>query len=467
MNTWIKLFGVVALSAFLVCTLSGNKAFAAYSSKYVQSNQAAPSREASGGPANSAKASPSTKTPPPPHAPAPIPVPPPPHAPAPVPVPPPPPLRPSQQVTKQLTAPDHVIPPAGMTICTFTNSNGVVMAIVVPAGSTCHVHGDGHVTVTFPDGSSYEIPFNTVGGVFYTSNYDPVIIVPYNGSTVTAIPDYFPSGVYSVVFPDGRGYLLPMYAPGTIWFPFALPAPLPLQVPVKAPPGTWIFTFTNSNGDVIALVLPSGSACVLNPDGSVTVTFEDGDHYTIPANTSNGAFTTQNGWHIIAVPYYGSKITDQGPFGYHVTTSDGKDDYYFDWGRITYPPQGETSVPGGMNVSNPYRYWQYGFGAMPRHSPWLQVIGAPGTNISRNGNHTVITFPDGYSIDMYNPVFPGSYTQTVTVDPDGPFGPLPPHQVVYHYVIIFEGSTVTPLGNGWYHVQGPPGYDHDFDFQYP
>lgn len=465
MKTWKKLSGVGVLCAFLVCTFFIYTAFASDSSALAQGNQASPSKGAAKSPTTSAKASSSTKTPAPPISPIgpnakTLPPPPPPPPPPPFPLPPP--LDPNLEHKRG--ALQAVVPPTGMIICTYTNSQGVLMAIIVPAGSTCYTHPNGYVTVTFPDGTTYTVSNKAVGGVFYTTNYDPIIIVPYYSSTVTEVPGY-----YRVVFPNGSVYMLPIYTSGTLWlFP---PAPLPLQVPLVKPPTMMMFVFTNSYGEQVAILAPAGTTFHLNGDGSVTVYFPDGHHIDIPNSARNGSFMSQWGWPAIVVPYYGTTITNYGPLGYYFTFSDGSSSWV-NWTTHSYPPQPTTTtVPLGLGLApatQKYRFWTYFIpGVIPFLSPEYTVVGIPGIQCGFGAHGMTVTFPAGNSLLLPDPVAPGAYTATFWVDPDGPYGPQHARPVVYHYAVILVGSTVTSLGHGWYHVQAPPGYGPDFDFQYP
>lgn len=453
MKTWKKLSGAGILCAFLICTFFGYEAFAGDSSVRAQRSQAPSSQGASKGPTTSAKTAPDTRTPPPSHAPTLVPPPPP---------PPPPPPSPDLTPDPRQHPVDlpHVVPPPGMTMCTFINANGDLMAIIVPVGSTCHLNSNGSVTVTFPCAippcPTFTIPKDTIGGVFYTNDLNPVIIVPYIGSTVTAVPDYFPSGAYSVIFPDGRVYMLPM--PGHFWF--FPPRPLPLMTPVQNPSSfTRICTFTNAQGVVIALIVPVGARCTPNADGSITVVLPDGERYTIPSDASSGIFVTDHGWHIIAVPYYGSTITDWGIFGYYINLPDGSS-FMDTWHEQTPPEQGNTPpLPSGLSRSGSFGYWNTynrGAGHIRIRSPWFQALGGSGIQLLYvDATHVKVVFPDGSFMYMDRPLVPGAYSYT---SPSG---------TTYHFAIILQGSTVTSLGNGWYHVEPPPGYSGSFDFQYP
>lgn len=363
-----------------------------------------------------------------------------------------------------------VVPPPGMTMCIFTNSYGQQIAIIVPEGSSCHTNADGSVTVTFPCAvppcPTLLIPAYTSAGILY-SGTNPVIIVPYYDSTVNFAPD----GGYGITLPDGRVYTLPV--PGRNrdpWFWFSPPAPLPLQYPVVSPSTESVmFVFTDADGNQIAIFAPRGSTFVLNPDGSVTVHLPGGTQYTIPFGTTFAMITTAQGWPIIVVPYLGTTITSYGIMGYQITLPDGTS--YWDTNIFTrfyfHQPQTPPLPPGlGLSVAT-FTYGLYFPGLPPAWSGILQVVGVPGINCFGYRTGVKIEFPDGYSYVMPYPVLPGAYTRTVWIDPDG-IGGQPGHWVTYHFAIILQGSTVTSLGNGWYHVEPPAGSGgQPFDFQYP
>ncbi len=316
MKSWMKLSVVFAVCAFVICSLSGNRTFATESSTLAQQNQIAPSRGQS-------KQFPPSIPPTSQQPPAP-------------PTPPPsrhiPPVSPAPGPGNMPTPPTNipVVPPSGMTMCIFTNSNGIQVAIIVPIGTTCVLNADGSVTLTFPGvgQSTYTVPAYASEGVFYTANGEPVIVVPYYNSTVTLDPI-----AYRITLPDGRVYLLTIPNLGKDPFYWFYPhAPLPIYTPVVPPPDTATCIFTNSDGVQIMIIAPYGSRCITNNDGSFTVFFPDGTRHTFPADSTNLSFTSKEGWHVIIVPYLGSTITNYGPIGFLITLPDGStrwDNYFY------------------------------------------------------------------------------------------------------------------------------------------
>ncbi len=468
MKAWMGLSGIF-VGAFLICAPLGNKAFANDSSLLTQREQATPPQGRSKStPSMSSQGSsqltapsqgPSRGTPPTqaPTQPGSG------YGPISPPIAPPFPNPGQNPVTANLLP---VVPPPGMTMCTFINRDGVVMAIIVPAGSTCHTNADGSITVTFPDGTSFTIPQNTRGGIFYTGNYDPVIIVPYYGSTVITAMD----AGYKITLPDGRIYMLPVFGRGGILWLFP-PEPLPLQTPVVPPPGTQIIVFTNAYGETVAIIVPEGTGYHINPDGSITLNLPDNTTILIPNTARNGdAFSNTRGWSAVVVDYYGTRIRDWGPMGYEVVFSDGTSTWLH-WYVPPKPPQPTTTpkVPSGLGIAIPqqqFRFWLY-FSGLPIRTSFLTVVGVPGIQCGLNSGHLEVFFPGGGHYIFPFPPAPGAYTVTVWVDPDGPNGPQPGQFVTYHFAVIPVGSTVTSNGDGTYHVHPPAGYGSDFDFQYP
>ncbi len=356
-----------------------------------------------------------------------------------------------------------VVPPPGMTMCLFINNLNVQMAIVVPAGSTCHTNPDGSVTVTFPDRHTFTVPYTTQAGIFYVPNTrDPIIIVPYINSTILADPDLG----WQITLPDGSVYVLPESKKEVLWF--FPPTPLPLQSAVVNPANTVMCAFTNDSGVVMAIILPLGSSCTTNSDGSVTIRFADNETYTIPYNATTGSIITALGWHILVVPYYGTSFTQFGPLGYYITLPDGSTRWEPFVFQSPWPPQQYATppMPSGLGISSDKAsLWIYPSGGSPFWTGYFQAVGNV-TAIFRQNNGTTIIFSDGHSYFIPGPLHAGAYSHDFWIDPDG-IGGQPGHWVTYHFAVIYQGSTVTSLGHGWYHVHAPPGYGPDFDFRYP
>ncbi len=455
MKTWMRLSVVFAMCAFLICPLLGNRAFAAESSMLAQQNQAGPSR------------TPSKQLPPTPQS----------NGKQPLQTPPPskqlPPTTPSpsQHPTAAPRPSGKPLPPTrvpvdappGMTMCVFTNSDGIQIAIIVPEGSICVINADGSDTVIFPDGTTFTVPAYASEGIFYTSNHDPVIIVPYYNSTVTLVPD----DGYRVTFPDGRVYFLPIPGRGNpfFWFfPSPPPLPIPSRVPVVQPANTVMYVFTNANGDQIAIFAPLGSTFTLNNDGSVTIHFPNGTTYTVPYNATNESITTSfYGYHVVVVPYLGTTIVQFGDTGYYITLPDGTSYWDTHVYTIFQHPPGTTTLPPELGIQRGGRF-TFHIGGLPPFDYVYDTVGMPGIISAPDGLGNIwITFPGGFTTSLGDPPAPGAYSAQQWVDT-----PAPGHWVTYHFAIVIPGSTITSLGNGWYHVEPPAGSGgQPFDFQYP
>lgn len=233
-----------------------------------------------------------------------------------------------------LTLQVPVVPPANSMMCTYTDSSGVLMAVIVPAYSTCRTNWDGSLTITFPDGTQYTIPTNTTMGSIITPLGWHIMVVPYYG---TSFIDYGDMG-YLVTLPDGSTYWDHMlYPPRQQSYP---PQPMPKGLGLSSR-NEYYYLYAPGMPPIwsgLMQAVGEPGIEITTSDNFFVIHFPDGAEYYMPVPVAPGAYTwgpfgdppNQVIYHF-AIILRGSTVTSNGDGTYHVEPPPGSGEQSFDF----------------------------------------------------------------------------------------------------------------------------------------